>query len=376
MEDIAREPILKSQVLPLLQAMDEMNFHLITIDSSYTKDFIFQEKNIHHYKFKKRKSVIIQLITILKTINKVISREDIIHVRSYPPMLIALLLKISKGNVVIFDPRGLWPEEVLLQYNRKIPFLIMKVLEILFVSISDEIIVVSNNFKRYLQNRYLCSENKLHIIPTFFGTSSNRSLTIKESEKLLAFKSFVNDSDFVFCYTGSSASYQMIKETMSFFSLVLELIPNSKIVVISKNLNHFKTYSLSENSKRVKLISLKQHEMEHYLSLCNYGLILREKHIVNKVSSPIKVKEYVSCGVKLITTQEIGDIEITLKKYNCGVVLKDFKEKTMIELINQIKQGLISKITDESIDEFKKNNSLQEVKNKTIKIYKKYQNEC
>ena len=54
----------------------------------------------------------------------------------------------------------------------------------------------------------------------------------------------------------------------------------------------------------------------------DFAFLLRDDYITNKVAYPNKLLEYVSAGLKVITTPFIEDVATEVKKRNLGYVLK------------------------------------------------------
>lgn len=56
---------------------------------------------------------------------------------------------------------------------------------------------------------------------------------------------------------------------------------------------------------------------------CDYGIILRENNITNRVASPIKIAEYLHAGLKVILSPNIGDYSDLLIQSGYGIIVKN-----------------------------------------------------
>ena len=65
----------------------------------------------------------------------------------------------------------------------------------------------------------------------------------------------------------------------------------------------------------------------------DFGFLLRENLLFNRISSPIKFLEYSSNGVVPIITQFVGDYSNDVEKYKLGIIFKG----SISNLINNIK---------------------------------------
>ncbi|MCL4361221.1 hypothetical protein M1446_02595 [Candidatus Dependentiae bacterium] len=106
----------------------------------------------------------------------------------------------------------------------------------------------------------------------------------------------------VYCYNGSAHAWQCPEQMIKFFKLKLDENPNSFLLILSQNKNYFekllKQYSLPQNS--YKVLTLKHDIVFEYLCAADYGIIFREKHIINWVARPTKVLEYQAAGLKIL----------------------------------------------------------------------------
>lgn len=71
---------------------------------------------------------------------------------------------------------------------------------------------------------------------------------------------------------------------------------------------------------------LKSADVPYYLIVGDYGLLIREETITNKVSSPVKFAEYLACGLKVIISNNLGDYSEIIDNNNyIGTLLYNSK---------------------------------------------------
>jgi hypothetical protein len=206
-ESIVDSAILQTQVVPLLNSLQEkFDFTLATFEKDQVK---LPEIGIDIIPFTSPQRV----GKIFEMVKKLYSnRKDysIIHVRSYLPMLPVVCLRVILPNSfpkIVFDLRGVFPEEVFLKYKKtkKIKLLILsrvfKVLEYYFLKYADINIVVSENFKKYLLQEYqqtnLKLEDKIEVIPTFSVKPYPSLLPSKKNFEIF------DKQDIIFVYSGT-----------------------------------------------------------------------------------------------------------------------------------------------------------------------------
>ena len=69
---------------------------------------------------------------------------------------------------------------------------------------------------------------------------------------------------------------------------------------------------------QVNQFCVSEQEIPNLLMCGDYGLLLREESVTNKVASPIKFAEYLACGLGIIITPNIGDYSSYVINNNCG----------------------------------------------------------
>ena len=86
--------------------------------------------------------------------------------------------------------------------------------------------------------------------------------------------------------------------------------PNIKILILSGQKKHFEKLIRQRNfpDGQVEVISVKPEELESYYEMANYGFILRDDILVNRVANPTKLAEYLQYGiVPIVKLVDIGD---------------------------------------------------------------------
>jgi len=74
------------------------------------------------------------------------------------------------------------------------------------------------------------------------------------------------------------------------------------------------------------ILSVKHQDVPKYLMASDVGLLLREDHLVNNVASPIKFAEYIRCGLPVILTKGIGDLDNIVQQNKIGLVLDNLDD--------------------------------------------------
>lgn len=298
-ENIDRQPILTSQVTPLLSGLESKGVPTFLVTSG-DKDYfdsgrrsVVKINNLH---------LLYSFFCFLRSHS---SSNSIIHVRSYWAMIPVLLMKIFKHYKIIWDPRGLLPQEYIMRFGKLkggIAYLLFSIVERCAVKFADAIVVVSNNFKLYIQSKYPRVESdKLHVIRTFSAAppcvSNGRPNSLS------------------FVYSGSIEAWQCIQQVKDFFYNVNNL-ESCTLTILTKDVE--KAMCFFDGCSNVTVKSLQPDELTEEIAKYSFAIIFRKDDIINRVAAPIKVADYVKARVPIITNGNVGDYSHALLEFGVG----------------------------------------------------------
>jgi len=76
-------------------------------------------------------------------------------------------------------------------------------------------------------------------------------------------------------------------------------------------------------------------EIPDYYSVCDILVLPRPKHVATEVASPTKFAEYAAMGKPILTT-DVGDPAEFVRKYSCGIVVKNDSPEELLEGMSQM----------------------------------------
>lgn len=253
---------------------------------------------------------------------------EIIHSRSYPASLIGLIAALLCRKKHIFDMRGVYPEEgefLFPSWHRKsLNFKGWKFLEQWMLKYSDHIVVVSNSFRDFIMAEYQNLKEVLHakisVIPC--GTRY-------DSVDFICRSSLSHPIQFV--YSGTLDGWT----TPQLLAKVFKKLIESNNVELHLNIYTHTASATVEKAFRNELIprysydieSLNAKEVKQKLLQNNFGILVREKSIVNEVSFPVKFGEYMASGLPTVTNAATKGINQFIYTYKVGVVMEDVNFK-------------------------------------------------
>lgn len=358
--DGALESLGQSQIIPYLKGLSgaRINFVLITFEKKFFADKqksarLYAELKaanirwlrLHYHKNPPILSTAVDVIAGLFWSFRIIRKERIklVHARGYVPAIIALVLKKIFGVKFIFDMRGFWPDikaECGHWKREGILYKFVKFFEKMFLKNSDEVIVLTQRAKTIIceQGLTYCT---ITVVPCCVDTERFIPNIISGGE--LEVKINLRDK-FVLAHTGSLEPWYMKKEMLDYFIVAKKILPNAHLLILSHCL---KGKILELASKRgiksddITIAEVDFKQMPEYLSLVDAGIIFLSLEFSKSGCLPTKFAEFLSCGIPVICSSDIGDMDKIIIHNKVGVVINSFNEdeyrRSFLELLEIIK---------------------------------------
>lgn len=124
-----------------------------------------------------------------------------------------------------------------------------------------------------------------------------------------------------YTYLGSGASWQALDVTSQIWQELYALQPTAKFRVISRDP---RSRILGKNipSENIEFVASDDFaDVANYLSECSAGFLIRRDLLVNRVSFPTKLGEYVASRCWVVASDLDWDISDYVRKYNIGVII-------------------------------------------------------
>lgn len=211
-------------------------------------------------------------------------------------VFIARIATFHKDWKVAFWIQGLIAEESFIRNRSFTRKLLLEYLERKALQLSDYYIFASTEMQKHFEKNGIPNYSmRSFVIPCTSDVSA-----IAQTKR-------VKDS---FCYIGGMSLWQLFPDTIRLMNLISQANSSAVFSIATRDLDACKKY-INENSNsslkdRITLTTLESRDdVSRFLSSHEFGLLLREDTPVNNVSSPIKLAEYLSCGVNVITTSAI-----------------------------------------------------------------------
>src|SRR5262249_51326190 len=220
------------------------------------------------------------------------------------------------------------------------------ILEKLAVLESDMRISVSGKLADYWCRRFGYRESRHVVIPcTLVRRRDEVSLdatSLRRGREALG----IAPDHVVICYSGSAAQWQSLPLLDDWLARVLQCQSNVSLLFMSPApLESLRVGQLFADRIHKKWVS--PEKVAETMALADYGLLLRQKSVTNTVAAPTKFAEYLSVGLKILISSEVGDYSTLVEQKQLGHVVTIDGPTILLERTNeQDRQRLVRFASD------------------------------
>jgi glycosyltransferase involved in cell wall biosynthesis len=225
----------------------------------------------------------------------------------------------TMGAQTLFDLRGAIAEESELRRGTSFQAWIIRHMVRSAVRRAGRVACVSKNLKAYIAER--TGRGDAIVIPccveaATFGFDAAARTRIRSEFGFGA-------DHIVICYAGGSAVWQRTEDILRLCAEITKRDPRFRFLFLT-----YKPESLKQSftdlvgrGDRAAFLSVPQAQVASYLSAADAGIIMRHDNLVNNVASPVKIAEYLICGLPVVLTAGIGDYSGEVPNAGAGMVL-------------------------------------------------------
>ena len=344
------DPLGQSQVLSYLRKLSEQGYSFdvlsyekpdrVAIHRKAVDDFIAgYDIRWHPLPYANRPPIVSSIRSILlgKTHLRAIiakRRPDIVHTRSYMATILGVWVKKEFGAKLLFDMRGFWADERKDNGSWTGPlftqvYKYFKRREKEFFSFADHVISLTTVGKDFIAKTGLKPLNKVQVIPTCvnFEVFPPFDVRIRAQSRL---ELELPADAIVMTYCGSLGGNYRTDLALKLFGCLLKKDPGAHFLFISHSDKSIADKAIAHSrlpASRFRFVSAPYTQVHRYLMAGDIGIFLFNPMFSTMGSSPTKFGEYLACGLKLISTSGIGDVDLFYEKYpDCVSLLHDMNK--------------------------------------------------
>lgn len=250
----------------------------------------------------------------------------LLHARSYLPAAIAWVVSRLTGVPYVFDMRGFLGEEYVeagLWTERDLRYRALRMAERVLLRDAAEIVVLTDSAAVRLRSeaRYskVVGRTPVSVIPCAVDLGRFHPRTERAGTPTLV-------------YAGSLGMWYLLDEMLKVYAYARELLPTLRLRV----LNHGEAALVRDavigaelDTAEVEVRTASYDEMPDLLAEAHVGIALLKQVSSKSGSSPIKVAEYLACGLPVIVNAGLGDTDALVRRYAAGHVVPSYAESDL-----------------------------------------------
>ncbi len=344
------DPLGQSQVIPYLKELSRLGvqFTLLSYEreQAYSIEGVQRVKalkreltqfgiNWHFLRYHQRPSIPATAFDVaagIRFASGLVRREkiELVHARAHIPAVIALNLKRRLGVRMIFDVRGLMAEEYIDAghwTSNSLAARMTKRMEAGVLRATDGIVTLTdalwNTMREWpdLKGRSVVHETiPCCIDQELFRFNQNARETCRAE---------IGVSDrLVLVYSGSIGGWYRSDEMAAFFAELRRHRPEAFFLWLTTGEPKIVEDAMSKSqvsSAAYAVRRISNRDVSSFLSAADIGIAFYRPGISRLGTSPVKVSEYLSCGLPVVINSGIGDTEKLIESENIGAVVKDFR---------------------------------------------------
>ncbi len=302
-------------------------------------------------------------------------QPDIVHCRSYHAAWAALKVK-EKYNFkykIIFDPRGLWPEEISLKkgFNENSPdYRFLKSIENQLLCGCDLVISVSDTMLQYLKKMNVKNLECIYL------SADTKKLRNENDNK---------DNEYINVgYVGvlSETTWHKPKDLLELYIKIRENVKNTRLFIVttSSHTDIKKIFSEIPVEELVLISTKSIDELKIVLNKLDFGLMSyfkpenKKDILLAKMVLGVKIAEYLSAGLPIIVNKMCGGASNIIDYFNIGISydpnsFKEINKENILKFVNDNKHFERNAIAEKLFDY---NNNATKYKLVYDRLYKEY----
>ena len=286
-----------------------------------------------------------------KHITRVIKQQniDVVMPRSTLPALSCLLALRNRSERLVFDADGLPLDERVDfsgQSSSGLVYRLLRDIEAQAIRRADAVLTRSTKAIDILLARAgaQTSSDKFHVVtngrnPNVYTTGSNESRAAARARLGLT-----NDTPLL-VYAGSIGPQYCVDEMLKLFEMVLTKEATTRLLILTGSPDSV-YQALKSRPELINLVMVKSvaaKEVPTYLACADLGLAFRQPTFSMQGVAPIKLGEYLLCGLPVVATKGIGDTHFISDEV--GYVVEDMSDTVLQQVADWFVTDVLPKRT-------------------------------
>lgn len=256
---------------------------------------------------------------------------EMVHARSHIAATIALALRRRFRLKMIFDLRGLMAEEYVDAHHWRagsIPYRLTKSVERRALQAADGVVTLTEKIWPVIKDwEGLRGRTVVHeVVPCCADLERFRFRSADRERRRIELG--VQDQ-FVLVYSGTIGGWYLADQMADFFVALLKQKPDSHFLWLSRGSRELIERLMLARGvapDRFSIRAVAPAEVPSYLCAADAGIAFYKPTLSRLATSPVKVAEYLACGLPVVINAGVGDSDSLISTQQAGAVVKDFDQ--------------------------------------------------
>jgi glycosyltransferase involved in cell wall biosynthesis len=359
------DPLGQSQVLPYLRELSKLGvqFTLLSFERppAFSSDGIAKRNELreqlaaegivwHALRYHQKPSLPATVYDVrhgLRYAKRLVRRDQIemVHARSHIAAAIALKLKKRFGLKMIFDLRGLMADEYVdANHWRRggVRYRITKRMERRALAGADGIVTLTEKVWPEIKSWDALRDREVthEVVPCCVDLELFR-FDPQARERRRAELGIQNR--LVLVYSGSIGGWYLTEQMADFFAALLRKRSDAHFLWLTLGNAEMIGNLMSKRgitATQFTVLGAAPSDVWSYLSAGDAGIAFYKPAFSRMATSPVKIAEYLACGLPLVINAGIGDSDAVITAERIGALVSNFTENEYVEAANII-EGLV-----------------------------------
>lgn len=355
------DPLGQSQVIPYLKELSQLGvkFTLLSFERAHAFELEGLERcrelgeelarygiEWHRLRYHQRPSLpatVFDVAAGIRLASRLVRRNKIemVHARAHIPAVIALALKRRFGIKMIFDIRGLMAEEYIEAGHwsaGSIPSRVTKSMEGRVLRATDGVVTLTDRLWTAMQSWPDLNGTAIahQTIPCCVDLErfcfNDQSRAARRAELGI-------DDRFVLVYSGSIGGWYMMEEMASFFAALKRRQPRPFFLWLTNGASTIVEGAMTKlgiEHSDYAIRSVTPADVPSFLSAGDAGIAFYRPGVSRLGTSPVKLSEYLACGLPVVINSGIGDSDEIIANDKIGSVVAGFNEAAYADALDAI----------------------------------------
>ena len=333
----------RSQVLPYLRAYrdDGWSVHLLSYEKpdlradDATRRPVEEElaaASVRWTVLPWKRDMVGDLFRGLRAVRRIVDAERprVLHARSYVPALLCQRAGRRHGARLLFDMRGLWPDERVdggLWSARHPLHLLWKRLERRLLARADAVVVLARaGADLLLEEGLLPRETPLEVI--YCGADLGRFRPLPPADAPPALAHFSGKR--VWTFLGATGTWYLLPEMLDFGARAVAADAEARLLFLTEDPAGAVKDGLAARgvpADRAIVARAPHAEVPRWLAPSRAGVFFIRSCRSKRASCPTKLGEFLACGIPVVINRGIGDTGRIVEEARVGTVVGGFGEE-------------------------------------------------